>query len=539
MTGSGFTLQPFVSEDEQRVALLNGEIYNFKDFGDYNSDGEAILPLYEKYGVDFVHKLDGEFAIVVVDYKKNIALYTTDVFGTKPLWFAMGGNASPSYAKTMKSSTNDVTAIGVATYKSALVGIGFPEKTVTMATPNTATVISLDAPYKVIDTKTLYEFDLRQYKTDTDDWDEAFRNALKKRVEHVKHPVFVALSGGYDSGLISAGLYDLGFKHHTITIMGDSEDDIVHERNKLCGELCLPTQITVSISDIEKQKKWIKNEVEAFVYDIPYPGAFKDKLGVGNGRGQGFFHYSIKKDEASVGVSTIMSLAREREILVYLSGGGVDEIYSDYGILGEPIYGKKSQSSFAGLFPEKLEEIFPWSGFFAGTQRAFLMKEEHVGGSHGVETRYPYLDTQLVQEYLWLSAELKNSVYKMPIDNFMTQRKYPFSRGVKKGFHVSKCWRTLEPKIGYPLWIGPLEPLNCGFRGFAVVCCYIVLILAGLTIMRTLGTAHMVFDDNRHKKEKNSLSGVALTFSQKQEIKRACWGAASAFIIAVALMTRL
>ena len=30
MTGAGLTLQPFVSADGKRVALFNGEIYNFK-----------------------------------------------------------------------------------------------------------------------------------------------------------------------------------------------------------------------------------------------------------------------------------------------------------------------------------------------------------------------------------------------------------------------------------------------------------------------------------------------------------------------------
>ena len=36
------------------VFLFNGEIYNFKDFGDYKSDGHCIIDLYKKYGVDFV-----------------------------------------------------------------------------------------------------------------------------------------------------------------------------------------------------------------------------------------------------------------------------------------------------------------------------------------------------------------------------------------------------------------------------------------------------------------------------------------------------
>lgn len=42
MTGPP-TLQPFVSKDENRVAIFNGEIYNYRDFGDFQSDGECLL----------------------------------------------------------------------------------------------------------------------------------------------------------------------------------------------------------------------------------------------------------------------------------------------------------------------------------------------------------------------------------------------------------------------------------------------------------------------------------------------------------------
>ena len=62
-----FTPQPFVSDDI--VCLYNGEIYNHKFI---KSDGEVLIPLYKKYGTDFPKYLDGEFAIVLFDFKKEI-----------------------------------------------------------------------------------------------------------------------------------------------------------------------------------------------------------------------------------------------------------------------------------------------------------------------------------------------------------------------------------------------------------------------------------------------------------------------------------
>ena len=64
----------------------------------------------------------------------------------------------------------------------------------------------------------------------------------------------------------------------------------------------------------------------------------------------------------------------------------------------------------------------------------YIAKEEYVAGSFGIETRYPYLDKDVVQEFLWLTPELKNSQYKSVIDQYFINNEFPFSRGEKKGF---------------------------------------------------------------------------------------------------------
>ena len=83
MTGE-FTEQPFVQDGV--VCLYNGEIYNYKEFGDYDSDGLCLIDLYKEYGKDFVKKLDGEFAILLMDFNKDLIVMATDIFKTKPLF---------------------------------------------------------------------------------------------------------------------------------------------------------------------------------------------------------------------------------------------------------------------------------------------------------------------------------------------------------------------------------------------------------------------------------------------------------------------
>jgi hypothetical protein len=63
------------------------------------------------------------------------------------------------------------------------------------------------------------------------------------------------------------------------------------------------------------------------------------------------------------------------------------------------------------------------------------MKEECIAGSLGIETRYPFLDRKVVQEYLNLSPDLKNQAYKSPLKNYLFKNSYPFSEE-KIGFNI-------------------------------------------------------------------------------------------------------
>jgi hypothetical protein len=69
---------------------------------------------------------------------------------------------------------------------------------------------------------------------------------------------------------------------------------------------------------------------------------------------------------------------------------------------------------------------------------SYIGKEEHVGGSWSIETRYPYLDSAFVQSYLSLTAELKNRNYKAPLYEYLTRERFPLQVGRKIGFSPRK-----------------------------------------------------------------------------------------------------
>lgn len=386
LTGD-LTSQPFYKNDI--VALFNGEIYNYLDFGSYKTDGEILIDLYEQYGNEFTKQLDGEYAICLVDFKKNIILIATDAFACKPLWYEFKDDK-----------------FCIASYNSQLTSLGFSKGQKLYA--NTTIVYNLDT-YIEINKFENYTFDINQYKTCFDDWITAFENSIQKRTKHAQYGIFLGLSSGYDSGAISCELLKQNTDFRSYTITGPENMGVVNNRTKLIPNHEL---INLTSNEYNNLKSYITNQCEDFIYE----------------------GYSIKNDKASFGLAAICTRAANNNERIYLSGQGADEIISDYGYGGQKIYG---HSGFGGKFPNSLDGFFPWNSFYDGTQIKYLNKEEYIAGHYGIETRYPFLDPKLVQEFIWLKPELKNSKYKSALDEYLTRNQFPFAKE-KIGFNALK-----------------------------------------------------------------------------------------------------
>ncbi len=93
--------QPFVSDDGRIAVVQNGEIFNYVELAaelraqgvrlDTASDTEVLLRLYERDGLDFVHRLNGMFAIAIDDAREDALLLVRDRIGVKPLYVAQQG----------------------------------------------------------------------------------------------------------------------------------------------------------------------------------------------------------------------------------------------------------------------------------------------------------------------------------------------------------------------------------------------------------------------------------------------------------------
>ncbi len=367
ITGA-LTPQPFCEDDI--VCVYNGEIYNQAYT---RSDGESIIPLYKKYGEQFTRYLDGEYAIALYDFHQEIAIFATDPFGTKPLYF---------------------NGCACASYRSCLGGTALKENSVLLTSLKSGATKTINSMS--------FDFD-NQHKTNHDDWISAFEMAVRKRATT---DCFIGLSSGYDSGALACALKKMNLPFEAYSVRGGEDLDILKARQALVGSKLF----YMSHAEYNNCRRHLETFCEPYSYkdEVPFPLACENMFDCGG----------------AIGGAYIFDYARKRGRRVYLSGQGADEILADYCL-------NNRGTHFGGIFPEKLYE---WPNFHGGCQRAYLAKDEFVGGSFGIECRYPFLDPKVVQEFLWLAPALKNEYYKAPLHEYLTQNKFPFLYRVKEGF---------------------------------------------------------------------------------------------------------
>ena len=184
--------QPVYNEDESIFAILNGEIFNYKEIREDlkskghsflgDSDTEVLVHLYEEYGDQMVNYLDSEmYAFVVYNVKTKDFYAARDRFGVKPFYYAIDErDQSYHFGSELKQ----------------LVQFDFLKE-----------VFDFPVGHYMKNGK-LFSYHTIETSNDIVDEKEAVRkltnlmvDAVKKRVD-TDLPIAVLLSGGVDSSLI-------------------------------------------------------------------------------------------------------------------------------------------------------------------------------------------------------------------------------------------------------------------------------------------------------------------------------------------------
>ncbi|MFY4843358.1 asparagine synthase (glutamine-hydrolyzing) [Aliarcobacter butzleri] len=210
--------QPMIFDDI--LLVFNGEIYNYKELIHVEhlecktkSDSEILIRLYQKYGFDFLNKLNGMFSFCIYDMKKDLYFCARDRYGKKPFFYYFKDNKF-IFSSSVKSILNlldykpNLNKVALSKYMQYFVSFGedsfyqdifkLEASTYLIYEPNKSRELQKKKYYKINTYKAIK--DEKQALNDIEE-------LLFKSVEYrLNSDVEVAslLSGGIDSSLISA-----------------------------------------------------------------------------------------------------------------------------------------------------------------------------------------------------------------------------------------------------------------------------------------------------------------------------------------------
>jgi asparagine synthase (glutamine-hydrolysing) len=463
LTASGN--QPF--EDENFVLTFNGEIYNYlelkKELPEFNytstADTAVLFHALRHWGVEkTVNKINGMFAFSWYDKTTKDLVLVRDRIGIKPLYYALDNQSNYWFASEIKAvlAVNDFKPNSIKILYSALASL---EKSryetawddIKFVKPGTFITISekgiKETEYYTlssdINESEFNRLNNLDFKSVIDEFEHLFDLSVKKMAVS-DAPMGAFVSGGIDSSLIAlhGSKYSPDLKLFTANIIGKySEFD---------GAKLLAKTINKELFDYKYEKEmalcnWAK---VTWHYETPIIAHFN-----------------------ALPFSNVAKLAREHNVKAVLTGEGADELFLGYPKLLTQRYDTilKSPYTFLNFIYDKVPKLTPYLNKTGGSQDllglfeqasynfnrqitredsiinyGFLpknqqleqyktkqMMNEHIvsllhrndrmGMIHSIESRFPFLDEDIVK----FSMNLPNKFKISRINNFYNY-KHPF-----------------------------------------------------------------------------------------------------------------
>ncbi|MEO6329323.1 MAG: asparagine synthase (glutamine-hydrolyzing) [Ginsengibacter sp.] len=303
---------------EKYTIVFNGEIYNHQELrkqyniiGHTNSDTETLLLLYEKFGSAMLNLLDGMFVFIIHDKIKNILFAARDRAGKKPLYyykseekflFASELNCLKALLPLQMEESNF--------YHYLRLGSFYREQTPYKNVNELAsgTFLILDCSSLAI-SKTrwwnIHEFYLKDCLDSLEEsiqkTNDFLHTAVKRRLESSDLEVANFLSGGIDSGLITAiaSEYTRNLKTFTVSFSGEYNEAPLA---KLVAEKYHTNHHEIQISFAN-----LKDDLENILSNY----------------GEPFF-------DSSAIPSYYVCKEAKKNVTVILNGDGADELFGGY-----------------------------------------------------------------------------------------------------------------------------------------------------------------------------------------------------------------
>ena len=318
--------QPMHSANGRISIVFNGEIYNFMELKelmpDYmfqsSSDTEVIIAAYLKWGISFVNRLNGMFAIAIFDREDDVVYLIRDRIGKKPLYYYVKDENNVVFASELKAIIEcpffnkevNRNILGRYLYRQCIVAPDTIYKNTYKLEPGGILELKKGKirKYKYWDIAQKYN---ERRECEIQDYEWAKKELMKLLQESVSRrliadvSVGAFLSGGFDSSLVCAIAQDLLPKPIKTFSIGFYEK----EYNEAAFAKAVAQHIGSEHEElyIGEQEMFDVLESISVYYDEPFA------------------------DSSQIPTMLVSELAKQH-VSVVLSGDGGDEVFGGYNI---------------------------------------------------------------------------------------------------------------------------------------------------------------------------------------------------------------
>ncbi len=246
--------QPIYNENKNLAVIFNGEIYNFQKLRKEllnqghrfytQTDTEVIVHAYEQYGQEFPKKLEGMFALAILNKSDNSLFLARDHIGIKPLYYYFDSSKKEFlFASELKA------LFQYSNIKKELELDNLWTYLMFRHSPSSETVVKnikklLPGHYLLfknnqIVIKKYWQIEYSQTNSSYQELKEQLKNQLQESItSHLiaDVPIGIMLSGGIDSASLTATASEKIKKVKTFTIGFTGQKDNEFETARIVSE---------------------------------------------------------------------------------------------------------------------------------------------------------------------------------------------------------------------------------------------------------------------------------------------------------------
>ena len=466
--------QPMTSDEENLIITFNGEIYNFKDlrtelesFNHHfksNSDTEVILKAYGQWGNSMFEKLDGMFAVCIVDLNLNKLVFGRDRMGLKPLFYTKNDNGL-IWASEIKSLLKNEYVKREINWNGVYTNFLFqttlaPEtcfKDIFSLEPGSVMILNLEdhiiTKEKFWTLNSKINPDISEEEA-AEKIDELLSKSIAEQL-YADVPVTTMMSGGIDSTLITSKAKPFKNDVSAFTIQYKFAEDEVKNASLVAEKL----RIKHLIKEVSDDEIFIDLKANIQHFEEPYSSLevlmnaaeFAQKSGFkvvlsGNGADELFAGYShtlkmkkwlLMKNFNFVRRFIITKDPFSQKVKNYFSQETMFDFFRQSQVGMKPLEAENIFTSAifktvnTDLTKYYLSETKDYSGYFDYDMK-YSLSSHHVfrddlsAMKYGVEFRYPFLSNELIGFVASLPEKFRfNGIQNKPLLRKVAEKYLP------------------------------------------------------------------------------------------------------------------